>query len=82
MRFQTKRGQKHAAQDGDKNATFKPTSELSKIYEQCRVSPDKDTVVFRRIGECFSHTSFVLTYLLGVNNVRSGLFSRLLFFIQ
>ena len=40
-------------------------------------SPDKDT---GRIGERSSHTWFVLAYLLGLNNVRSGPFSRLLFF--
>ena len=65
------------------DATFKPASELAKIYfEQCGVSPDKDTVVYCRIGERSSHTWFVLTYLLGLNNVRSGPFSRLLFFTR
>ena len=65
------------------DATFKPASELSKIYfEQCGVSPDKDTVVYCRIGEHSSHTWFVLTYLLSLNNVRSGPFSRLLFFTR
>ena len=54
------------------DATFKPASELAKIYfEQCGVSPDKDTVVYCRIGERSSHTWFVLTYLLGLNNVRN-----------
>ena len=65
------------------DATFKSASELAKIYfEQCGVSPDKDTVVYCRIGERSSHTWFVLTYLLGLNNVRSGPFSRLLFFTR
>ena len=65
------------------DATFKPASEPSKIYfEQCGVSPDKDTVVYCRIGERSSHTWFVLTYLLGLNDVRSGPFSRLLFFTR
>src|SRR5262249_10681689 len=54
------------------DATFKPAAELAKIYfEQCSVSPDKDTVVYCRIGERSSHTWFVLTYLLGLNNVRN-----------
>ena len=62
------------------DATFKPASELAKIYfEQCGVSPDKDTVSYCRIGERSSHTWFGLTYLLGLNNVRSGPFSRLVF---
>ena len=54
------------------DATFKPASELAEIYfERCGVSPDKDTVVYCRIGERSSHTWFVLTYLLGLNNVRN-----------
>src|SRR5204862_7399034 len=53
-------------------ATFKPASELAKIYfAQCGVSPDKDTVVYCRIGERSSHTWLVLTYLLGLENVRN-----------
>ena len=65
------------------DTTFKPASELSKIYfEHCGVSPDKDTVVYCRIGERSSHTWFMLTYLLSLNNVRSGPFSRLLFFTR
>ena len=65
------------------DTTFKPASELSNIYfEQCGVSPGKDTVGYCRIGERSSHTWFVLTYLLGLNNVRSGPFSRLLFFTR
>lgn len=64
------------------DTTFKPASELLKIYfEQCAVSHDKDTVVYCGISERCSHTWFVLTYLL-VNNVRSGRFSRLLFFTR
>src|SRR2546423_8565 len=54
------------------DATFKPASELAKIYfEQCGVTPEKDTVVYCRIGERSSHTWFVLTYLLGLENVRN-----------
>jgi thiosulfate/3-mercaptopyruvate sulfurtransferase len=60
------------------DATFKPASELAKIYfDQRGVSREKDTVVFCRIAERSSHTWFVLTYLLGLNNVRSGPYSRL-----
>jgi len=75
---------KHAVEDVDNHdPTFKPASKLSKIYfEKCGVSPDKDTVVYCRIGERSSHTWFVLTYLLSLNNVRSGPFSRLLFFTR
>jgi len=54
------------------DATFKPASELAKIYfDQCGVGPERDTIVYCRIGERASHTWFVLTYLLGLDNVRN-----------
>jgi len=54
------------------DATFKSASELAKIYfDQCGAGPEKDTIVYCRIGERSSHTWFVLTYLLGLNNVRN-----------
>ncbi len=60
---------KTAAND---DATFKSAAELAKIYlEGCGVSSDKETIVYCRIGERSSHTWFVLTYLLGLDNVRN-----------
>jgi thiosulfate/3-mercaptopyruvate sulfurtransferase len=60
---------KTAAND---DSTFKPAGELAKIYlEQCGLKPGTDTVVYCRIGERSSHTWFVLTYLLGLENVRN-----------
>jgi thiosulfate/3-mercaptopyruvate sulfurtransferase len=54
------------------DGTFKPAVELKKIYlEGCGISPEKDTIVYCRIGERSSHTWFVLTYLLGLGNVRN-----------
>jgi len=54
------------------DATFKPADELAKIYlDQCGVKPGTDTVVYCRIGERSSHTWFVLTFLLGLENVRN-----------
>src|SRR5207253_2477265 len=54
------------------DATFKPAGELAKIYfDQCGLKPGTDTVVYCRIGERSSHTWFVLTYLLGLHNVRN-----------
>jgi hypothetical protein len=41
------------------------------LFRSVRRQPDKDTVVYCRIGERSSHTWFVLTYLLGLNNVRN-----------
>ncbi len=54
------------------DGTFKPAEELRKIYLQgCGISPEVDTIVYCRIGERSSHTWFVLTYLLGLDNVRN-----------
>ncbi len=60
---------KTAAND---DGTFKSAAELAKIYQEgCGVSSDKETIVYCRIGERSSHTWFVLTYLLGLDNVRN-----------
>ena len=46
--------------------------ELRKIYtEGCGLKQDDDIVAYCRIGERSSHTWFVLTYLLGYENVRN-----------
>ena len=47
------------------------TRYVAGLFEQCGVDPNNDTVVYCRIGERSSHTWFVLTYLLGLNNVRN-----------
>ena len=60
---------KTAAKD---DGTFKPADELEKIYvENLNFSPSDDTIVYCRIGERSSHTWFVLTKLLGFENVRN-----------
>src|SRR5436189_43188 len=54
------------------DGTFKAAADLEKIYIQdCGVNQSTDTVVYCRIGERSSHTWFVLTYLLGLDNVRN-----------
>ncbi len=54
------------------DGTFKSAAELKKIYEEnCGVSSKNETIVYCRIGERSSHTWFVLTYLLGIDNVRN-----------
>jgi len=54
------------------DGTFKPLSELQKIYiEQKGVDTNKDTIAYCRIGERSSHTWFVLKYLLGFKNVKN-----------
>jgi thiosulfate/3-mercaptopyruvate sulfurtransferase len=54
------------------DGTFKAPDELEKIYlQQKGVDPKKDTIAYCRIGERSSHTWFVLTYLLGIKNVKN-----------
>jgi rhodanese-related sulfurtransferase len=60
---------KTAAND---DGTFKHREELEKIYQDnLGYEPDRDTIVYCRIGERSSHTWFVLTKLLGFENVRN-----------
>ena len=57
-----------AAPDG----TFKSANELRAIYEgEAGLASGDDVVAYCRIGERSSHTWFVLTYLLGYDNVRN-----------
>jgi thiosulfate/3-mercaptopyruvate sulfurtransferase len=54
------------------DGTFKPVEELKVIYEAKGFTPDRDEIIaYCRIGERSSHTWFVLTYLLGYDNVRN-----------
>jgi len=60
---------KTAARD---DGTFKPVEELRKIYvENLGFGPSEHTVVYCRIGERSSHTWFVLTKLLGFQDVKN-----------
>ena len=54
------------------DATFRSRAELAAIYEQEQGLTSSDEVVaYCRIGERSSHTWFVLTHLLGFENVRN-----------
>jgi thiosulfate/3-mercaptopyruvate sulfurtransferase len=54
------------------DGTFKSADELRAIYlDQKGVDTSRDTIAYCRIGERSSHTWFVLTYLLGMKNVRN-----------
>jgi thiosulfate/3-mercaptopyruvate sulfurtransferase len=53
------------------DGTFKSADELKAIYEGKGVTPDKPTIAYCRIGERSAHTWFVLTQLLGYENVRN-----------
>ena len=57
-----------AAEDG----TFKSREELEAIYrDEVGLQPGDDVIAYCRIGERSSHTWFVLTHLLGFENVRN-----------
>ena len=55
------------AEDG----TFKSADELQALYGGEGIDGSRDTVAYCRIGERSSHTWFVLTQLLGLENVRN-----------
>jgi thiosulfate/3-mercaptopyruvate sulfurtransferase len=60
------------ARAANEDGTFKSAEELRAIYEgEAGLSPDKDTIAYCRIGERSSHTWFVLSYLLGYDNVKN-----------
>jgi len=54
----------------DEFKTFKPASEMRKMYEAAGVTPDKDIIVLCQIGVRATHTIFALT-LLGYNQLRN-----------
>ncbi|GCE11277.1 sulfurtransferase [Tengunoibacter tsumagoiensis] len=53
------------------DGTFKSAEELRSIYEGKDITPDKEIISYCRIGERSAHTWFVLTRLLGYENVRN-----------
>ncbi len=56
------------AEDG----RFRSRGELEKLYfDEANINTGEDVIVYCRIGERSSHTWFVLTYLLGMKNVRN-----------
>ncbi|HYG00608.1 MAG TPA: sulfurtransferase [Candidatus Saccharimonadales bacterium] len=55
----------------NEDGTFKSAEELTRLYEDKGVMPDKQVIAYCRIGERSSHTWFVLKYLLGYPNVKN-----------
>lgn len=54
------------------DATFKPVDELRALYQQDKaLASDGSTIAYCRIGERSSHSWFVLTHLLGFDDVRN-----------
>jgi thiosulfate/3-mercaptopyruvate sulfurtransferase len=60
------------ARAANPDGSFKSAEELRAIYEgEKGLRSDDDVIAYCRIGERSSHTWFVLTYLLGYQNVRN-----------
>jgi thiosulfate/3-mercaptopyruvate sulfurtransferase len=60
------------ARAANEDGTFKSRAELEAIYlEEKGLAADDDVIAYCRIGERSSHTWFVLTYLLGFDQVRN-----------
>lgn len=56
----------------NEDGTFRTRSELESLYlREAALNPEQPTIVYCRIGERSSHTWFVLTHLLGLNDVRN-----------
>lgn len=53
------------------DSTFKTAAELRAMYGEMGITPEKDIIAYCRIGERSSHTWFVLSFLLGYNNVKN-----------
>ncbi|MCY6355773.1 sulfurtransferase [Clostridium sp. ZS2-4] len=63
---------KEAINIGDgKDTTFKSVEELKKIYESKGITPDKTIIVYCQSAVRSAHTTFVLTQLLGYENVKN-----------
>jgi thiosulfate/3-mercaptopyruvate sulfurtransferase len=58
-------------QAANEDGTFKSADELAALYGGQGVDGSRDTIAYCRIGERSSHTWFVLTQLLGYENVRN-----------
>lgn len=60
------------ARASNEDGTFKSADELKEIYEkEVGLNKSDKVIAYCRIGERSSHTWFVLTYLLGFDNVRN-----------
>lgn len=58
-------------QAANEDGTFKSADDLAALYGGKGIDGSRDTIAYCRIGERSSHTWFVLTQLLGYENVRN-----------
>ena len=55
----------------NEDGTFKSIEDLTKLYNENGIHPEKEVISYCRIGERSSHTWFVLKYLLGYPDVKN-----------
>lgn len=55
----------------NEDGTFKSPEDLTKLYKENGIIPEKEVIAYCRIGERSSHTWFVLKYLLGYPDVKN-----------
>jgi len=55
----------------NEDGTFKSIEDLTKLYNENGIYPEKEVISYCRIGERSSHTWFVLKYLLGYPDVKN-----------
>ena len=53
------------------DGTFKDVADLKELYGAQGITGDRETIAYCRIGERSAHTWFVLTEILGYQNVRN-----------
>jgi len=53
------------------DGSFRSADELKALYEGAGITSDREVIAYCRIGERSSHTWFVLTELLGYDNVKN-----------
>jgi thiosulfate/3-mercaptopyruvate sulfurtransferase len=59
------------AKAANDDGTFKSADELKELYDGVGVTGDGEVIAYCRIGERSSHTWFVLTELLGYDNIKN-----------
>ena len=57
-------------QNFTENGTFRPAEDISYLYKQAGVTPDKEAIIYCIVGGRSNLIWFVLTYLLGYPRVR------------
>ncbi len=55
----------------NRDGTFKSADDLKKLFDSMSITPNKEVIIYCRIGERSSHMWFALKYLLGYHSAKS-----------